>query len=79
MSKLEALVETGSCGKETCPTVSRQLKLSVTSLTTCTSYTAQIGMYLPNVGLAAAKTEVRDLIIVEMPALAIEMVCCSIA
>mmetsp|Transcript_19716 Transcript_19716/g.45707 ORF Transcript_19716/g.45707 Transcript_19716/m.45707 type:complete len:229 (-) Transcript_19716:926-1612(-) len=35
--------------------------------------------YLPNVGLAAASTEVRVLRTVVMPALAIEIVCCSIA
>ena len=35
--------------------------------------------HLPEGGLAAASTEVRDLSIVVMPALAIEMVCCSMA
>ena len=36
-------------------------------------------LYLPEGGLAAARTEVRDLSMVVMPALAMEIVCCSIA
>jgi len=35
--------------------------------------------YLPNTGLAAASTEVLEFRMVVMPALAIEIVCCSIA
>ena len=35
--------------------------------------------YRPKIGFAAASTEVRAFRIVVMPALAIEMVCCSIA
>lgn len=35
--------------------------------------------YLPEGGLAAARTEVRDLSMVVIPALAMEIVCCSMA
>jgi hypothetical protein len=34
-------------------------------------------LYLPYAGLAAARTEVRALSVVVMPALAIDTVCCS--
>ena len=36
-------------------------------------------VYLPDGGLAAASTDARDLSMVVMPALAMEMVCCSMA
>ena len=36
------------------------------------------GLYLPYKGFAAAKIEVRALSVVDMPALLIDMVCCSI-
>ena len=35
------------------------------------------GLYLPYSGFAAARIDVRALSVVEMPALEIEMVCCS--
>ena len=43
------------------------------------SLTSQPLSHLPEGGLAAARTDVRDLSMVVMPALAMEMVCCSMA
>jgi hypothetical protein len=40
---------------------------------------ALVSSHLPNMELAAAKTEQRELSVVVMPALAIDSVCCSMA
>lgn len=57
------------------------LKTTVKLYVGCQGLHAQVLVCadLPDGGLAAASTEVRDLSMVVMPALAMEMVCCSMA